>query len=393
MVLSKYRSYTERIQSLTLWPCRLFLDIDEVAQCGFFYNPFEGDEANQLRCAFCKCTIAYWNRNTNPWIEHAIGQPFCIHLMACKGMEFIFRAIQNDEMINEETGDGCFSKIYQTGISKNLYAYGIRKITDFKSPSNEKEEYDAVSTYVTYGGLMFTMPIVFNMTEFAARRDTLNSIPELYRKDLKLEQMAEAGFFFITSGCLRCYYCGFTFQDWHKHRDSWLFHISQHPDCMHIILLKGEDYHQLRRQGICSYQQGIQHNPLRVLKRKSSPDNEGGELVHIEHILKSLKLSKLDDAKKKDISKAKGEKRRQRCACCQQRRREKKLRRESIRTPANFLQRFILKGKCDGPHVCYKCGSGDDVYVSMCCCIIMCNACVAGDKCPNCTKMTSVNMN
>ncbi|XP_053396375.1 baculoviral IAP repeat-containing protein 7-B-like isoform X3 [Mercenaria mercenaria] len=397
MALSKYRTFIKRLQSLTMWPCRLFLDIDNVARSGFCYHQFEGDEQDLLRCAFCRCTLANWKRDTDPWQEHATAAPFCIHLMACKGNDYIFRALQKEEVIDGHSAADCFSKLFQTGILKNLYAYGVRKIIDLKQQSDEATEYNPVKTYMTYSGVKFAMPIRIHLTEFTSRRETLNRIPEIYRRSLKLDEMADAGLYFTAPGCLRCYYCDFDFQDWHQHGDPWQLHISQNPDCMHIILIKGDDFVQLKTRQICSEFRKAQHNAGHTWKRKSGPDNEGVELFHFEHMLKSLKLSGPDDAKQKRSLRHRGEKRRQRCACCQQRRREKKLRQESLRMPGSFLQRFISKGNCVGPHTCFKCGSEDSMNsilcVSLCCDIIVCGKCVVNGECPKCNvSNAAVNM-
>ncbi|XP_053396374.1 uncharacterized protein LOC123550978 isoform X2 [Mercenaria mercenaria] len=402
MALSKYRTFIKRLQSLTMWPCRLFLDIDNVARSGFCYhqyryyfcafvsshytNTVEGDEQDLLRCAFCRCTLANWKRDTDPWQEHATAAPFCIHLMACKGNDYIFRALQKEEVIDGHSAADCFSKLFQTGILKNLYAYGVRKIIDLKQQSDEATEYNPVKTYMTYSGVKFAMPIRIHLTEFTSRRETLNRIPEIYRRSLKLDEMADAGLYFTD----------------HSRGDMTVLQtvLSLIANCLCICfclrsLAAGNCFKKTRQ--ICSEFRKAQHNAGHTWKRKSGPDNEGVELFHFEHMLKSLKLSGPDDAKQKRSLRHRGEKRRQRCACCQQRRREKKLRQESLRMPGSFLQRFISKGNCVGPHTCFKCGSEDSMNsilcVSLCCDIIVCGKCVVNGECPKCNvSNAAVNM-
>lgn len=81
-------------------------------------------------------------------------------------------------------------------VPTDLYAYGVKKIMEYKQQSPVTSEYNPVSTYTTLSGIQFTMPVHLDMTEFSARQDSLNKIQETFRKNLKLDEMAEAGLFF-----------------------------------------------------------------------------------------------------------------------------------------------------------------------------------------------------
>lgn len=78
----------------------------------------------------------------------------------------------------------------------DLYAYGVKRIMDFRQQSSVTSKYNPVLTYTTLSGIQFTMPVHLDMTEFSARHDSLNRIPETSRRYLKLDEMAEAGLFY-----------------------------------------------------------------------------------------------------------------------------------------------------------------------------------------------------
>ncbi|MGB0360720.1 MAG: baculoviral IAP repeat-containing protein, partial [Endozoicomonas sp.] len=58
----------------------------EVASAGFFYL----GESDRVKCWYCSGGLQNWNRNDNPWTEHAKWYPQCEFLLQNAGPEYVF---------------------------------------------------------------------------------------------------------------------------------------------------------------------------------------------------------------------------------------------------------------------------------------------------------------
>lgn len=67
------------------WPRALSQCPIELAQAGFFYT----GRGDAVTCFSCNKTIGQWNKDDNPWIEHAIWSPVCKHVLLMKGSSFV----------------------------------------------------------------------------------------------------------------------------------------------------------------------------------------------------------------------------------------------------------------------------------------------------------------
>ena len=87
---TEYRSVTARMDSYLHyeWPIGLRQTPNSLAEAGFFYF----GKSDKVVCYHCGGGLSRWDREDNPWKEHARNFPTCIHLMMQKTAEFINNA-------------------------------------------------------------------------------------------------------------------------------------------------------------------------------------------------------------------------------------------------------------------------------------------------------------
>ncbi|KAJ8315640.1 hypothetical protein KUTeg_007790 [Tegillarca granosa] len=81
----EYAILVVRITSYRNWPRHLSQSSKEMAQAGFFYT----DKDDLVRCFHCGGGLSSWDKDDDPFVEHAHWFPECIFLRQCKGDEFI----------------------------------------------------------------------------------------------------------------------------------------------------------------------------------------------------------------------------------------------------------------------------------------------------------------
>ncbi|XP_061167588.1 baculoviral IAP repeat-containing protein 3-like [Saccostrea echinata] len=105
----KYPSYSvlvTRVSTFSSW--NHYQPADTMAKAGFFYT----GNGDNVRCFFCGNGLENWEREDDPWVEHAHWFPECVFLIQCKGKSFVLevqqivaqRQSQQDRATKHETG-------------------------------------------------------------------------------------------------------------------------------------------------------------------------------------------------------------------------------------------------------------------------------------------------
>lgn len=76
---SDMTTFQQRVESFSAWPTDKFPKPEQLAGCGFYLN----DEQTHLTCFYClqSRAVTAWKIYDNPWIEHAIINPYCPYLL------------------------------------------------------------------------------------------------------------------------------------------------------------------------------------------------------------------------------------------------------------------------------------------------------------------------
>jgi hypothetical protein len=86
----RYRTYESRICTFTRWPRSNAVDARDLAAAGFTYT----ERTDLVRCFHCDGGLRYWERNSDPWKEHARWFPDCQYIRLIKGRSYIVSAQQ-----------------------------------------------------------------------------------------------------------------------------------------------------------------------------------------------------------------------------------------------------------------------------------------------------------
>lgn len=92
-VHSRYAGQQTRFESFKQWPKVLRQISEELASAGFFYRGF-GD---QTLCFYCGGGLKDWERNDDPWEQHAKWFPKCSYLLMRKGPLFVKAILEKKE--------------------------------------------------------------------------------------------------------------------------------------------------------------------------------------------------------------------------------------------------------------------------------------------------------
>lgn len=76
-----------RLDSFYNWPNRYLNPVDMVA-CGFYYTGL----SDLVECFSCLVAINHWQDDDDIWFVHSKVSPYCEHMLAEKGCEFIKEA-------------------------------------------------------------------------------------------------------------------------------------------------------------------------------------------------------------------------------------------------------------------------------------------------------------
>ncbi len=75
------------------------------------------------------------------------------------------------------------------------------------------------------------------------RLESLIKASDKIDKNVNLEKIAEAGFFYEgPDGITRCFDCGITICDWDGKTDAYTVHVSLRPWCRHLSIFKTEKF-------------------------------------------------------------------------------------------------------------------------------------------------------
>lgn len=74
-----------RIRTFTNWPLADVQPVEQMASAGFYYK----DTEDHVRCFHCNGGLRQWQRDDDPWFEHAKWFPKCTFVELVKGAQFI----------------------------------------------------------------------------------------------------------------------------------------------------------------------------------------------------------------------------------------------------------------------------------------------------------------
>lgn len=84
----KFSTYDSRLNTFSQWPPSLTQKPHDLAEAGFYFT----GRGDQVRCFHCDGGLRLWEREDDPWLEHARWFPHCGFLLLIKGQEFVDEA-------------------------------------------------------------------------------------------------------------------------------------------------------------------------------------------------------------------------------------------------------------------------------------------------------------
>ncbi|KAJ8299162.1 hypothetical protein KUTeg_023222 [Tegillarca granosa] len=111
---------------------------EALAEAGFFYT----GSGDGVRCFHCGIGLQNWEKDDNPWVEHARYSKSCRYVMQQKGFEFI-NLVQNVESQKEEALSYCSDKKKHDGVESN-YPLGLLQIPAIQSLIQNEYKIDIV---------------------------------------------------------------------------------------------------------------------------------------------------------------------------------------------------------------------------------------------------------
>ncbi|XP_033739845.1 uncharacterized protein LOC117327115 [Pecten maximus] len=172
-----YEQESARRQSFNSWNGRH--DIDSLVEAGLFYT---GDQ-DIVRCFHCDIGLAEWNRDDDPWQEHARHSHECHFLLQTKGQAYV------DHVQRE------WAKVY--------------------SPKRPE------------------------LSHVNQRLETFNDWPNDFVVQTP-RQLAIAGFYYAgMTDTVRCHYCDGGLREWEPGDVPWVEHAKWFPHCKFVLKIKG----------------------------------------------------------------------------------------------------------------------------------------------------------
>ncbi|XP_069135899.1 baculoviral IAP repeat-containing protein 3-like [Argopecten irradians] len=181
-----------------------------------------------VRCFHCHTGLAKWDRDDDPWVEHARHSPECPYLRKQKGQEYI----------------------------NNIQTQWARIYTPKHPQHSQVEERRRTFRHENWP------------------TDNILQTPD---------QLAAAGFFYTGVGdTVRCHYCDGGLREWEPEDDPWVEHARWFPFCRFVLKIKGVDFTQASFAGNLSQHQSStvagQTNQSRNCVRSTIP-------VMIDHLI------------------------------------------------------------------------------------------------------------
>ncbi|KPM06453.1 baculoviral IAP repeat-containing protein 3-like protein [Sarcoptes scabiei] len=205
----------ERLRMITFilyghtWPKMNIISPSLLAKAGFFYLR---DDA--VQCAFCRGVLRNWNKDDSPMQEHERHFPDCPFIMG----KFVGNVpLELDHELKSDDNLNQYSEM-------NLENQEL--INDHYNKSKEP-----------------SFPIYKDSSCRLASFDNIN-----WPKKLDKKRFVEAGFFYSgKEDRTICHHCGGLLFSWKKEDDPTSDHAKFFPECMFIIEMKGDEYHEFVR--------------------------------------------------------------------------------------------------------------------------------------------------
>ncbi|XP_037820614.1 death-associated inhibitor of apoptosis 2 [Lucilia sericata] len=81
----KYTSLHSRLRTYSNWPIPEIQKPEDLAQAGLYYQKID----DQVRCFHCNMGLRSWEKEDDPWFEHAKWYPMCEFVRLVKGVNYI----------------------------------------------------------------------------------------------------------------------------------------------------------------------------------------------------------------------------------------------------------------------------------------------------------------
>ncbi|XP_065367916.1 death-associated inhibitor of apoptosis 2 [Calliphora vicina] len=81
----KYTSLQSRLRTYSNWPITDIQKPEDLAQAGLYYQKVD----DQVRCFHCNMGLRSWEKEDDPWFEHAKWYPMCEFVRLVKGVNYI----------------------------------------------------------------------------------------------------------------------------------------------------------------------------------------------------------------------------------------------------------------------------------------------------------------
>ncbi|CAI6352287.1 unnamed protein product [Macrosiphum euphorbiae] len=103
-----YSSFLSRLKTYDSRSPQSYQDKYSLAQCGFTYTGTD----DLVQCYYCGLLLGKWEKNDEPWSQHALHNPKCIFILLYKGVQFIENV--KNEYIDNNRVSSSKSESYDT---------------------------------------------------------------------------------------------------------------------------------------------------------------------------------------------------------------------------------------------------------------------------------------
>ena len=94
----QYVLCSKRLESFKNWPSDLQINLKIMAEAGLIYTGVR----DKVECYHCGGGLHKWEREDNPWHEHAKWYPKCPHVNLVKGQKIIKNVIEHGGLLSDE---------------------------------------------------------------------------------------------------------------------------------------------------------------------------------------------------------------------------------------------------------------------------------------------------
>lgn len=130
----KYKQYAVkhvREASYVNFPSHVTQTPNELAEAGFFYSGKE----DVVFCYHCGQGLKSWDPDDNVWVEHARWAPHCVHVLNCKGREFVMSVQEEKEDTKQDESHA------ENSSSSNSNNFGLKQS---KTKSHKKNDLNSL---------------------------------------------------------------------------------------------------------------------------------------------------------------------------------------------------------------------------------------------------------